>query len=272
MRKHTQSFVVIICLLPTLSCPVTGKIDPQYNDQIKALSARLLLTGFSEEEIQRIFSDDRVTLYPQILERSGKGLPYFGRKFGLLTKQSIERGRKFLSENKEVLDMAEKMYGVDKEIIIAILRVETNLSKYVGKYPIFKSLLTLALMENKRSSWAANELIELLRISKMQNIDPLSIKGSWAGAFGIAQFVPSSYAKYAVDGNNDGILDLFDLADATASIAHYLRVHGWDKKNNEKNWKAVYAYNHCDEYVKAIFAYARSLKDTTMKRRGYGPR
>jgi membrane-bound lytic murein transglycosylase B len=207
-------------------------------------------------------------LYPQILERSGKGLPYFGKKFGLLTKKSIERGQKFLNDNKESLERVETTYGVDKEIIIAILRVETNLSRYVGKYPIFNSLLTLALMENKRSSWAENELIELFWISKTLNKDPLSIKGSWAGAFGMAQFIPSSYRKYAVDGNNDGIIDLFDFTDAFASIANYLQAYGWEKNNSEKNWNAVYAYNHCDDYVKAIFAYAKALKtDQPRKKR-----
>jgi membrane-bound lytic murein transglycosylase B len=256
---NTQILMVIISFLFVFSFPVYGEIDPQYQDQINILTTKLLATGFNEEEIQRIFSDERVMLYPQILERSGKGLPYFGKKFGLLTKKSIERGRKFLNENKEALERVETTYGVNKEIIIAILRVETNLSKYVGKYPIFNSLLTLALLENKRSSWAENELIELLWISKTLNKDPLSIKGSWAGAFGMAQFIPSSYRKYAVDGNYDGTIDLFDFTDAFASIANYLKAHGWENGNAEKNWQAVYAYNHCDEYVKAIFAYAKSL-------------
>jgi membrane-bound lytic murein transglycosylase B len=265
---NAQILIVVIMFLLVFSYPVHGEIDSQYRDQINILTTKLLVTGFSEEEIQRVFYDERVILYPQILERSGKGLPYFGKKFGLLTKQSIERGRKFLNENKEVLVRVEETYGVDKEIIIAILRVETNLSKYVGKYPIFNSLLTLTLMENKRSAWAENELIELFWISKTLNKDPLSIKGSWAGAFGIAQFIPSSYRKYAVDGNNDGIIDLFDFTDAFASIANYLRAHGWEKNNSEKNWQAVYAYNHCDEYVKAIFAYAKSLKiDPARKKR-----
>jgi len=262
---NVQILIVVIVFPLVFSYPVHGEIDSQYSDQINILTTKLLVTGFSEEEIQRIFSDERVILYPQILERSGKGLPYFGKKFGLLTKQSIERGRKFLNENKEVLVRVEETYGVDKETIIAILRVETNLSKYVGKYPIFNSLLTLTLMENKRSAWAENELIELFWISKTLNQDPLSIKGSWAGAFGMAQFIPSSFRKYAVDGNNDGIIDLFDFTDAFASIANYLRAHGWEKNNSEKKWQAVYAYNHCDEYVKAIFAYARSL--TTKKKR-----
>jgi membrane-bound lytic murein transglycosylase B len=82
----------------------------------------------------------------------------------------------------------------------------------------------------------------------------------------MAQFVPSSYTKYAVDENNDGIVDLFDLPDASASIANYLQAHGWEKNNQEKNWKAVYAYNHCDEYVKAVFAYAKSLKASSTKK------
>lgn len=258
----------IIGLLYIFSCPVSGEIDPQYRDQINILTTKLLATGFSEDEIQCIFSDERLMLYPQILERSGKGLPYFGRKFGLLTRKSIERGRKFLNYNKDMLVNVEKTYAVDKEIIVAILRIETNFNKYVGKYPIFNSLLTLTLMENKRSAWAENELIELFWISKTLNKDPLSIKGSWAGAFGMAQFIPSSYRKYAVDGNNDGTIDLYDFTDAFASIANYLQAHGWEKNNSEKNWNAVYAYNHCDEYVKAIFAYAKALKaDQPRKKR-----
>jgi membrane-bound lytic murein transglycosylase B len=263
---NTCFIITVIGLLFMFSSPVTGEIDPQYKDRIDTLTAKILVTGFSEEEIRQIFSDERVMIYPQILERSGKGLPYFSKKFGLLTKKSLERGQKFLNENKEVLVRVEANYGVDKEIIIAILRLETNFNRYVGKYPIFNSLLTLALVENRRSPWAENELIELFWIAKMLNKNPLSIKGSWAGAFGMAQFIPSSYRKYAVDENNDGIIDLFDVPDACASIANYLLSHGWEKNNPDKNRKAVYAYNHCDEYVKAIFAYAKALKSGSAKK------
>lgn len=250
----------LMCVFFSLTCQALGEIDPQYKEKMINLGAKLSTTGFSEEEIQKIFSDERVELYPQILERTGKGLPYFGKKFGLLTKRSIERGRKVINDNRDMLVRIEKEYGVDKEIVIAILRVESNFSRYAGKYPIFNSLLTLTLIENRRSAWAEGELSELLRISKNLNKDPLSIKGSWAGAFGMSQFIPSSYSKYAVDGNSDGAVDLFDFSDATASIANYLVAHGWEKNDSEKNWKAVYAYNHCDEYVRAIFAYAKALR------------
>ena len=263
---NTCFIIAVMGLLFMCPSPVAGEIDPQYKDQIDILTTKILVTGFSVEEIRQIFSDERVMIYPQILERSGKGLPYFGKKFGLLTKTSVERGQKFLNENREVLVRIEANYSVDKEIIIAILRLETNFNRYIGKYPIFNSLLTLAIVENKRSAWAQNELIELFWIAKVLNKNPLSIKGSWAGAFGMAQFIPSSYRKYAVDENNDGIIDLFDVPDACASIANYLLAHGWEKNNPEKNRKAVYAYNHCDEYVKAIFAYAKALKSGSVKK------
>lgn len=240
--------------------PLAAQIDEQYREKIESLVAKLGAAGFQQEEVRRIFFDQRVTLYPHILERSGKGLPYFGKKFGLLTKTSIGRGQKVLRDNEELLSKIEKDYGVDKEIIIAILRIESNFSSYPGKYPIFNSLLTFALMENRRSEWAEAEIVELFRVGAILGTDPLSIKGSWAGAFGMAQFIPSSYVKYAVDGNGDGVSDLFNFSDAAASIANYLKAHGWQPKEREKSRQAIYAYNRCDEYVKAVFAYAKALK------------
>ena len=207
-----------------------------------------------------MLSDERAELYPQILERRAKGLNYFSREFGLLTNRSLERGLRVLRDHADILSCIEETYGVDKETVVAILRVETNFGAYVGKHSIFNSLLTLAVIENRRSSWAEGELAELLRIAKRLNADPFSIKGSWAGAFGMAQFIPSSYTKFAVDGNGDGTIDLFDFSDATASVANYLSAYGWESDQPDKKWKAVYAYNHCDEYVKAIFAYATALK------------
>ncbi|OPX92422.1 MAG: Membrane-bound lytic murein transglycosylase B precursor [Syntrophorhabdus sp. PtaB.Bin006] len=238
---------------------ISAEIDPQYREQIAALTDRLKASGLSREELDRVFSDYRVELYPQILERKAKGLQYMSRKFGLLTRKSIGRGRRVLEDNRVLFSEIEQIYGVDKEIVIAILRIETNFSSCVGSYPIFNSLLTLAVIENRRSAWAESELIELFRIAQKLNKDPLSIRGSWAGAFGIAQFVPSSYVRFAVDGNGDGMVDLFDFSDATASIANYLKAHGWEKHQPEKNRQAVYAYNHCDNYVAAVFAYARAI-------------
>jgi membrane-bound lytic murein transglycosylase B len=240
--------------------PSRAEIDPRYAPQLEQLIAKLVALGFTEDELSKIFTDSRVELYPPIIEKSGRGLDYFHRKFGLLTKKSIQRGQVFLREHKETFANIEKTSGVQKEIILGVLRVETNFGASTGRYPVFNSLLSMTLIENRRSSWAEAELIEFLSICKKQNKDPLSIKGSWAGAFGICQFVPTSYVKFAVDGNNDGAIDLFDFNDAVASVANYLKSHGFEKDKPVVNREAVYAYNHCENYVKAIFAYAKASK------------
>lgn len=264
MQHRTRLISVILSLFAALTVilfsPSFADIDPRYEDRVRALADRLKTSGFTDEELRKVLSDVRVELYPQILERRAKGLNYLSKEFGLLSDRSVERGRRVLQDNADILSCIEETYGVDKEVVVAILRVETNFSSYMGKHPIFNSLLTLAVIENRRSSWAEGELAELLRIAKRLNTDPLSIRGSWAGAFGMAQFIPSSYTKFAVDGNGDGTIDLFDFSDATASIANYLSAYGWERDQPEKRWKAVYEYNHCDEYVKAIFAYAKALK------------
>ena len=260
MRCAAVFLVVTISVL-FISAPLRADIDPQYKPQLEQLTAKLKDKGFTDDDLSRIVSDSRVTLYPEIVERKGKGLNYFHRKFGLLTKKSIERGQRILRENRETLQKIEDLFGVEKEVIVAILRVETNFGQSTGSCLVFNSLLTMALIENRRSAWAEREFIELLRICKEQKKDPLSIKGSWAGAFGICQFVPSSYVQFAVDGNGDGVIDLFDLHDAIASIANYLKAHGFEKnKSLESRKNAIYAYNHCDNYVKAVLAYAKASK------------
>lgn len=259
---QTFAFCLFAVIITTVIAvlPLRAEIDPQYAPQLEQLTMKLKTRGFTDDELGKIFTDSRVVLYPPVVEKSGKGLDYFNRKFGLLTKKSIQRGQLALRENKEIFNTIEEAFGVDKEIILGILRVETNFGSHTGSYAIFNSLLSMTLIENRRSSWAEAELIELLCICKEQNKDPLSIKGSWAGAFGISQFVPTSYAKFAIDGNNDGTIDLFNFHDAIASIANYLKSHGYEKNSPISNREAIYAYNHCDDYVKAIFAYAEALK------------
>jgi membrane-bound lytic murein transglycosylase B len=259
---QTFAFCLFAVIIATVIAvlPLRAEIDPQYAPQLEQLTMKLKARGFTDDELGKIFTDSRVVLYPPVVEKSGKGLDYFHRKFGLLTKKSIQRGQLALRENKEIFNTIEEAFGVDKEIILGILRVETNFGAHTGSYAIFNSLLSMTLIENRRSSWAEAEFIELLCICKEQNKDPLSIKGSWAGAFGISQFVPTSYAKFAIDGNNDGAIDLFNFYDAIASIANYLKSHGYEKNKPISNKDAIYAYNHCDNYVNAIFAYAKALK------------
>ncbi len=246
---------------------VLAAIEAPYNEKLGELIQKLKVRGLPEEVLSDIFSDSRVTLYPAIVGKTGKGFDYLGPRFGLLTRTSIKRGKSVMADNRERLRKIEAAFGVGREVLVAILRIETDFGRNTGNYPIVNSFLTMALIENRRSTWAEDELGQLLLMCRRQNRDPLSVKGSWAGAFGIPQFIPSSYLKYGVDGNGDGAVDLYNLTDAFASIANYLRSSGWSGHDPEKNRRAVWAYNHCDNYVKAVFAYARALK-TVKKRPG----
>lgn len=225
----------------------------------ESLANRLLEQGFTEEAIARIFSDPRVKLYPHIVERRGKGINYLDKKFGLLTKKSVARGRQVLLDNDSFFDELERLYGVEREAVAAIFRLETNLGRYMGSYPVFNSLLTMAALPNRRSQWAEDELVYLLVMCRALGRDPFSIKGSWAGAFGLCQFVPSSFVAHAVDGNDDGVVDLFNFFDAMASIESYLKANGWHTDDRTGKEKAIYAYNHCESYVKAVLAYAKAI-------------
>jgi membrane-bound lytic murein transglycosylase B len=248
-------FLLIASFTSSLAAPVS-----HFDERLDGLLIKLKMYGLSDEELKRIFSDPRVTLYPEIVERRGKGLDYTGRRFALLTKMSVKQGKNIMRDNQPILSKIESAYGVGREILVSILRIETNLGRFVGNVPIFNSLLTMALIENRRSDWAGEELGHLLQLCREQNKDPLSVKGSWAGAFGLPQFVPSSYVKYGVDGDEDGIVDLDNLTDAFASMANYLKSFGWSMKDPAKKKEALYAYNRCENYVQAVLAYAQALK------------
>jgi membrane-bound lytic murein transglycosylase B len=172
-----------------------------------------------------------------------------------------------------MLKSIEASYGVPPEVLIAIFRVETNLGRNLGRYRVFNSLLTLTVMVNRRSVWAGRELVDLLTLCKNNRTNPFSIRGSAAGAFGLCQFVPSSYLAYGADGNNDGVVDLFDFPDAMASTANYLKSHGWHNRDARKQFRAIWAYNRCENYVKAVLAYSKhvkprsSLKSTTAQKK-----
>jgi membrane-bound lytic murein transglycosylase B len=269
-RKDLIRFsrLILVFVVVTLAgTSARAGIDSAYNERLGELLARLTSQGWPEEDLLKILGDPRVTLYPQILEKRAKGLNYRGREFGLLTTKSVLEGKAVLKANRHLLQKIETVYGVGPEFLVAILRVETNFGRVKGNYPVFNSLLTMTLLENRRSAWAAGELEHLLLLSLEQERDPLSVKGSWAGAFGLPQFIPSSFRKYGADGNRDGMVDLDNLADAFASIASYLKSFGWSRQDAVRKHSAVYAYNHCDNYVRAVLAYARALEQTSSKGR-----
>ena len=149
----------------------------------------------------------------------------------------IKNGKLFIKKNLETLERAEAQFGVPKEVITAILGVETRYGKIMGSYRVLDALSTLSFDYPRRSNFFSQELINLLLLARENNLDIFKLKGSYAGAMGYGQFIPSSYRAYAVDFDNDGSVDLLNsVEDAIGSIANYLYQHGW-KSNYPIIWE-----------------------------------
>ena len=145
-----------------------------------------------------------------------------------LEDKRITNGKKFIKENASLFDQVENEFGVPREIIASILGVETRYGKIKGSYRVLDSLATLGFDFPRRSKFFKSELIQFFILTRENNLDINSVLGSYAGAMGYGQFISSSYRAYAIDYDGDGYADLFNsVPDAVASIANYLKKHGW---------------------------------------------
>jgi len=151
---------------------------------------------------------------------------------GILTPQRVERGRQMLAENRLLLFRISKQYHVSPRFIVALWGIETYYGKHTGKVPIIDALVTLAY-DGRRSDYFRQELFNALKIIDAGHISYEKMKGSWAGAMGQLQFMPSSFLKFAVDGNGDGRIDLWQTKeDYLSSAANYLAKVGWESNRS----------------------------------------
>lgn len=277
-------FLAAIFLWPAYSWAVKENNTQHF----EPLTRQLIEDGFDAGKIQQLYSRPQV-----YFESEGVALLFTYSEAKLDYDQfsndwSIGRARKYMQQHKKDLERTQKAYGVDKHVITAILLVESSLGKSVGTRSALNTLSTLAALmypdvrqefytlipeakrtprqefeksAQKRSKWAYGELKSFLEYADQQGFDPAAIPGSFAGAMGLAQFMPSSILAYGKDGNNDGAIDLSNHADAMASIANYLKRHGWRPGiSAKKAEKVIYQYNHSDYYVAAILKIAKRLK------------
>ncbi|NIQ15869.1 MAG: lytic murein transglycosylase B, partial [Candidatus Dadabacteria bacterium] len=162
------------------------------------------------------------------ISKPAEALPWYKYRPIFLQPERINQGIMFWEKHKETLLAAEKEYGVPAEIIVAIIGVETRYGQYTGKDRVIDALSTLAFHYPKRSKFFRSELEQFLLLVREQNVDPYSIKGSYAGAMGIPQFISSSYRNYAVDFDADNKIDIWNNpVDAIGSVANYFKQHGW---------------------------------------------
>ena len=148
-----------------------------------------------------------------------------------IEEKRIKNGKLFINKNLKTLEQAEKDFGVPKEVITAIIGVETRYGKIQGSYRVIDSLLTLGFDYPRRSKFFRKELINFFLLTRENELDILDIKGSYAGAMGYGQFISSSYRAYSIDYDGDGNADLFNsVDDAIGSVANYLYIHGWKRE------------------------------------------
>ena len=154
--------------------------------------------------------------------------PWLEYRAVFINPKRISGGLQFWQRYADALQRAEKQYGVPQEIIVALIGVETMYGNNSGKYSVFEALTTLAFDYPRRADFFRSELEQYLLLARDQSFELLKVQGSYAGAMGIPQFMPSSYRKYAVDFSGDGKIDLLqDPVDAIGSIANYLKQYGW---------------------------------------------
>lgn len=177
------------------------------------------------------------------MSRPAEAKPWRDYRPIFIQPKRIDDGRAFLATHAAALQRAEDLHGVPKEIIVAILGVETSYGGNKGSFPVVDALYTLAFAyprsgdpakaarENQREAFFRDELAQLFALAREQRLDIASLKGSYAGAMGWGQFMPSSYRDYGVDGDGDGRVDLFnDLDDVFASVANYFEKKGkWER-------------------------------------------
>lgn len=187
-----------------------------------------------------------------------------------LTEKRIQGGLEFAATHRALLDRAEATYGVPAEIIAAIIGVETAYGQITGRHKALSALTTLSFAYPPRASFFRNELTEFLLLAREEGFDPKQVKGSYAAAMGLPQFISSSYRQYAVDFDNDGRRDLWDSpADVIGSVANYFQRHGWQSNEaivekvtpQQSDWRSLIT---------------KSLKpkhdDKTLERAGLVPR
>lgn len=206
-------------------------------------------------------STTSIEIYPDIMDIFAAAREYTEGdnpydKF--LTNQSVQRGRQYLTENQQLLAAVEDSFGVAKEVLVSVLRTESNLGKFTATHQalgVYISILYYS-SDTDRKAWARRQLSALFAIARVWGQDVTTIRSSYAGAIGLPQFLPTSVRRYAVDGDGDGKVDLFALPDAVYSIANYLTVHGWEEGRRE----AVLAYNPSGLYADCVLDYAAKLQ------------
>jgi len=254
------------------------------------LQTRLTQDGLDPAYVAEVYKDPTVRFSSRDI-KSNFIIKESKLNYGqFLSAGSVERCYDYMKTHKESLEYASNTYGVPEEIIVAILMVETRLGAYTGNRNVLNVLSSFAVCSDpaitraiynelsvrereeypyerlqaycaRKSKWAYEELKAFLEYAKREGIPVQEVSGSISGAIGFPQFLPSNIGRYGRDGDGDGQIDLHTHPDAHASIAYYLRSHGWrEGLTVEEQRKILFRYNRSDPYVNTILALAEAIK------------
>jgi membrane-bound lytic murein transglycosylase B len=226
IKRFVLACALFISLLSSAQAGLADRPDVQafINEMVQK-------HGFKRQDLVNTLN--KATIQQSIIDamnRPAEGKPWYQYRPIFITEDSINNGVAYYKTHKADLDRAQREYGVPAEIIVAIIGVETRYGRNKGNYSVLDALSTLAFDYPKRAPYFRSELEQFLILTRDEKIDPTSLKGSYAGAMGTPQFMPSSYRAWAVDFTGTGKRDLWNNdADAIGSVANYFVAHGWKK-------------------------------------------
>ena len=228
-------FILTILLgAALLSAALPAAAKKHYGDRKQSRAFIQMMVskhGFKADEVRNTLNEAKKNGdVLDAMDRPAEAMPWYRYRAIFMNQERIDAGAQFLRDNRKMLQAAETKYGVPAEVIVAIIGVETRYGQRMGDFRVLDALATLSFDYPKRGDFFKSELEQFLLMCREEKLDPAVPTGSYAGAMGLPQFMPSSYRHYAVDFNGDGHRDLWhEPDDVIGSIANYLGSRGWQR-------------------------------------------
>ena len=225
--KITKSIILLILIFFNT---ILYSAEPLFSDWLVTFKAHALKNNISEETYNKTISN--IIFLPKVIQYDLFQPEFYEDTYTYIlkrtSKKKVNKGIVLYKKNKKFINSIEEKYLIEKELLLALMGIETNFGTYVGKMDILSSLATLSF-NKRRSAFFTNELITILQLVENDVIDYKTLYGSWAGAFGYFQFMPTTIEKYAIDYDDDNIINLKSINDSFASAANYINKIGWKK-------------------------------------------